>query len=247
MSHKFINLDADIMTHSGKYFPFFKPEEYDFDIFTIAHALSKLCRFTGHTRRFYSVAQHSVLVSRILPPEHQKAGLLHDAAEAFIGDMSKPLKDLFPEFKRIEEAIEEALFAQFGIPFPMQPEIKHADLVLLATEQRDLLPPIESQWALLAGIEPMDDVIEPWTPEEAYKAFIRRFVNLFFGWDEHPQATVRPNLVTDEERKNFEAWMGAFFPSTSLKRGADGRYLSEDTEFRWQKKRSRASQERGGS
>jgi len=101
-----------ITTNSGKRFDFTQPFDNTFDIHDIAHALAHINRFTGHTDQPYSVAQHSVYVSNIVPPRYALAGLMHDAAEAYLGDVSAPLKALLPEYKRIEHEVEMALCRQ---------------------------------------------------------------------------------------------------------------------------------------
>ncbi|MDL2284483.1 metal-dependent phosphohydrolase [Oxalobacter sp. OttesenSCG-928-P03] len=175
---EYVMVKSEILTCSGDYFSFINPEAYHFEIETIAHALSQLCRFTGHTSAFYSVAQHSVLVSGLVPREMQLAGLLHDATEAFVGDMTKPLKDMFPEFRRIEKNIERAICRQYGIPCPLPHEIKQADLILLATEKRDLMPHVNDQWNYLEGVEAMKEKITPWSPALAKERFLERFYEL---------------------------------------------------------------------
>lgn len=119
---------SSISTVSGRFFDILKPEDYEFDIDEIATALSNICRYTGHVNKFYSVAEHSVLVSRLVPSRLALAGLLHDASEAFVGDVSSPLKRLLPDYKRIEERVQEAIADQFGLPYPFPQEV-HLSLI----------------------------------------------------------------------------------------------------------------------
>lgn len=164
-----------ILTAEGTYFDFTDPAGSQFGIQSIAHALSHICRYTGHCREFYSVAQHSVLVSRAVPPEHALAGLLHDAAEAFIGDVAKPLKRLLPDYQALEASIEAAVFARFGLAPDLPHCVKLADLQLLITEKRDLMPACRNDEWHIQGVEPLKSRIFPMPPTIARQAFLDRY------------------------------------------------------------------------
>lgn len=169
-----------IQLHSGAYFDLSDPRGSELSIADIAHALSMTCRFGGHTDVFYSVAQHCVLASRTVAEEFAYAALMHDAAEALIGDIPSPLKAMLPCYRALEKKVEMAVFDRFNVPFPLPPEVKHADLVMLGTERRDLMQPTTTggEWSVLKGIEPREREIVPWSPAGAYNRFMNRYEDL---------------------------------------------------------------------
>lgn len=167
---------ATVATRSGLYFDFLDPQPDQISIEDIAHGLSQTCRFGGQCPRFYSVAQHSVLVSRIVAPEHAFAGLMHDAAEAYVGDIPSPLKQLLPDFKAVEARAEAAIAAKFGIELPLAPEIKRADRIALSTEQRDVQKN-RDPWGLDA-YPPLATRVVPCSPEMARETFLAAFREL---------------------------------------------------------------------
>lgn len=175
-----------IQTYTGKRFcldPIDQPVPDEIDIEDIAHALAHLCRWTGHTRGFYSVAQHSVLVSEIVPPSLVLEGLLHDAAEAYLGDVSRPLKALVPEYRALEARLEHAIAVRFGLRFPWPDAVKEADARVLITERRDLLRNTkETEWGG-SWPEPLVTTIVPWTPEASKEQFLRRFGEWVDRWE----------------------------------------------------------------
>ncbi|MFB5077161.1 HD family hydrolase [Raoultella sp. C349492] len=169
-----------IRTHSGRHF-YYQDISLDMiDIDDIAQALSNICRFCGHLDDFYSVAQHSVLVSQLVPPELALEALLHDAPEAYCQDIPAPLKALLPDYRDMEARVDSAIRGLFGLPIQHSLEVKHADLVLLATERRDLGIDDGDKWDILAGIAPTDEfVINPLNPRQAQRLFVSRFNELW--------------------------------------------------------------------
>ena len=165
-----------IQTYSGRRFAPLQPRAEDLDLVDIAHALSLLCRFNGHCRTFYSVAEHCVRVSRALPDELALWGLLHDSAEAYLSDLPRPVKLEIPYFVEIEERLLRLVARRFELVWPMPPSVAEADTRLLATEARDLMAPPPHPWDL--GVEPLDGTIEPLSAPEAEDAFLRRYDEL---------------------------------------------------------------------
>ena len=165
-----------ILLRSGSYFDFEVPEESEITITDIAQGLSQICRFTGQCHTFYSVAEHSVLCSRRVPAEHAFAALMHDAAESVMGDVSRPLKSLLPDYKKIELRVERAILGKFGLSADMHPAVKQADMEMLAYEMHFVmashrpLPSVE-----MKGETP---TIQFLSPTEAYAGFLIRFHEL---------------------------------------------------------------------
>jgi len=172
------NIRPDILIASGHYFNFIDPTHNVVRVTDIAHALSNICRFAGHTREFYSVAQHSVLVSELVSSENALIGLFHDAVEAYVGDVTRPLKNLLPDYRAIEARVQADIFQKLGLPANIPEEVKKADVILLATEQRDLMPEHDDEWALIFGVDPLPNSIVPWSPDEAYEYFLERYREL---------------------------------------------------------------------
>lgn len=167
-----------VSTVSGNRFYPLEPRIDRVAIEDIAHGLAYQCRFNGQTQAFYSVAQHSLVVASLVPTDLRLAALLHDAAEAYLGDMVKPLKVLLPEFAAIEEKVSAIIAGAFGIDFSDYGPIKRADLIALATEKRDLMPHSVERWAYLDDIRPLPATIVPMDPAQAKQAFLLEFTRL---------------------------------------------------------------------
>ena len=163
---------------TGKQFWALDPKKEEVDIKDIAHALALQCRFNGHCDKFYSIAQHSILVSKIVSKEQALAGLLHDASETYTGDIIRPLKRFIVNFKEIELNIEKIIFEKFGIKEVNHQEIKKADNIALVTEMRNLMKTPPEKWNEDSFFEPIPEKIIPMGPEEAEKEFLKIFEEL---------------------------------------------------------------------
>lgn len=165
-----------IQTFSGRRFWPTDPDPAEITLVDIAHALSNQCRFSGHTREFYSVAEHSVRVAWGCPRELQRWGLLHDAAEAYLTDLSRPIKHLpaMEPYRAAEARVMRAVCDRFGLDPAEPPAIKVMDNILLATEVRDLMTSDRRVWRKwLTDIAPLPIRIDPWTPTVARREFLK--------------------------------------------------------------------------
>lgn len=167
-------------TYTGRRFFPLAPRAEDVAIEDIAHALSLQCRYAGHCRWHYSVAQHAVLVSWFVPPEDALPALLHDAAEAYLCDLPRPLKQGMPEYRAAELQVEKAIAARFGLRLPWPLSVRAADNRILLDEKRALFPDTPNLWAA-DSFQPLGVTIEDWSPAAAELAFLARFTE--FGGD----------------------------------------------------------------
>ncbi len=137
---------SSILTYTGKWFDVLRPDPTLIDISDIAAALSKLCRFGGHCKKFYSVAEHSITSSKWMGNRYQGNtplriwALLHDASEAYMVDIPRPVKRQLQEYVRLEDAIQHSIAVRFGLPWPMPEEVHIVDHDMLAMELRAYMP-----------------------------------------------------------------------------------------------------------
>jgi hypothetical protein len=168
---------AWMQTYSGgRFFPF-DPRPEEVDIIDIAHALSFQPRYTGHCSRHYSVAEHSILVSELVPPEDALAGLLHDATEAYLADLSRPVKRILGSsnlYFELEDRVAAVIFKKYGVTH-MPTSVKEADIAICLAEKRKLLARAE-HWDIPFPEPKVSILAMP--PVAARALFIRRFCQL---------------------------------------------------------------------
>ena len=172
---------AYIGTFTGRKVTVFNPNPEDIVIEDIAASLSKVCRFTGHCSRFYSVAEHSVYVSMIVPAEDARWGLLHDATEAYLGDLVRPIKRQ-PEmafYVEAERKFQRCIAQVFALTHEIPDSVIRADNNLLLTELIQLMKNVDVMNPNISGYEILDIKLMTLSPHEAERFFIDRYVELF--------------------------------------------------------------------
>jgi hypothetical protein len=170
-----------MQTYTGRQFWPVDPRPEEIFIEDIAHALSLACRYAGHCMRFYSVAEHSVLVSQNLPDHLKLWGLLHDASEAYLVDIPRPLKPFLTNYRELEDGVMEAVCKKFGLdyiadPFAMPSDVKAVDNRILHDEQAQIMAPSVAAWNLAGA--PLNVDLHLWSPAEAEHQFLKTFLDL---------------------------------------------------------------------
>ena len=166
---------GSIVTYpSGERFWPLDPDPSKIHPLDIANSLSKLCRYAGHVSKFYSVAEHSCRIHKLVSKENKPHAIIHDASEAYMMDLVAPIKYLpeFGEYRIIEERVTEAIWIRFGLTGPLPEEVDIIDKQLRDNEMRDLkgIDPKRN------GRPPINMIISPWTPARAEKEFLKCLV-----------------------------------------------------------------------
>ena len=189
-----------IQTFTGKTFDFKSIEDNKISISDIAHALANQCRFNGHTQGFYSVARHSIVMAKIMleqgKDEEALIALMHDATEAYVGGMVKPLKNLIPEFERFEQQVWELIARRYELPYELPESVKSLDLSMLKLEREKLLGPHPAEWAALENAIDISDLVSGYALCSNPESDERDFLMLFYHIRE---------IISDNENNKSEA------------------------------------------
>ena len=167
-----------MQTYTGRAFWPMDPRPEEICIEDIAHALSHICRYVGHCVRFESVAEHSVLLYKAVPPELKKPALLHDAPEAYIVDLPRPIKPFIRAYKYLERDVAEAIQTKFGVPNIYPKELAEYDTRILLDEQQQNMAPPPMPWGM-QDMEPLGVKLEFWSPQVAEIMFLAAFREAF--------------------------------------------------------------------
>jgi hypothetical protein len=217
--------------YTGTRFYTFDPRPEDVRIEDISHALGLQCRYNGNCKRFYSVAEHSCLLSDFVlyrgsdgahPPDHGDVfdraihgysaliALMHDAAEAYIGDMVRPVKHRMPAFRELEATIEAVVFPALGLPAEIPPWMRALDSRILCDERAQAMLTQHNDWST-DELEPLGVELQFWRPARAEYEFLRRFFQLSVGLD-YPAARRRALRMVD----GSSWWWGLLGPAPTM-------------------------------
>lgn len=172
-----------MQTYTGRQFWPIDPRPEEIDVADIAHSLSLQCRYAGHCLRFYSVAEHSVHVARYVSAANAMWGLLHDAPEAYLVDVPRPVKRSLPQYAAIESQLMATVSRRFKLLpiWTMPEEVKDADNRILLDERAQNLKSTDHVWGSAQAAEsagPLGVTIECWSPERAEQEFLAEFERL---------------------------------------------------------------------
>jgi uncharacterized protein len=167
-----------MQTYTGRAFYVMSPAAEDIDPVDVAHALALICRYGGHVNRFYSVAEHCVLMSHAVAPENGLWALLHDATEAYVGDMIRPLKHAMPTYREAEDRLMTVICDRFGLDHACPDEVKAADNRILRDERAALMAVPPLPWSSIENVRPLGVRIEGWLPVEAERRYLDRLHEL---------------------------------------------------------------------
>lgn len=164
-----------IQTYSGISFYPIDPRQEDIEIVDIAHSLSLQCRYAGHCKEFYSVAEHCCHLHDIIEDKDKFAALMHDASEAYLVDIPRPVKPYLLNYYELEDKIQSVIFEKYQISFPYSKQVKELDYSILLDEKNILMNPSRQPWDMV-GIKEIGAVIQCWQPKQAKQEFINRFM-----------------------------------------------------------------------
>jgi 5'-nucleotidase len=170
-----------MQTATGRRFWPMDPRPHEIFVEDVAHALSMICRFGGHCRRFYSVAEHSVLMSRAAAAEHKRWALLHDGSEAYITDIIRPLKPALFGYREAEQKVMRAICVRFNLHLDQPASVKALDRAILMDERDQAMGEPPQAWD--GEVAPLGIQLQFWTPSRAKREFLSDFRELWGrGW-----------------------------------------------------------------
>lgn len=163
-----------MQTATGRAFWPMDPRPNEIHIEDIAAALSKLCRYGGHCTRFYSVAEHCVLMAE-KATSYKLETLMHDASEAYLSDVIRPIKAHLTNYKAVEGYLERVIAERFRLNYPLPSEVKGLDERIIADERDQVMQPAPMAWSQWEPVPALGAVIRFWSPERAERAFLSAF------------------------------------------------------------------------